>query len=48
MYTEGYKRYVVGALTLVYTSNCIDRGLIVLLLQRSRKIRNYPIRNLAL
>jgi MFS family permease len=33
MFTESYKRYVLGALTLVYTLNYLDRGLIILLLQ---------------
>jgi MFS family permease len=31
--SEAYKRYVLGALTLVYTLNYLDRGLIILLLQ---------------
>ena len=33
MFTERYKRYVLSTLTLVYTLNYVDRGLIVLLLQ---------------
>jgi len=33
MFSEGYKRYVLAALTLVYTLNYLDRGLIILLLQ---------------
>lgn len=33
MFTEPYKRYVLGILTLVYTLNYVDRGLIILLLE---------------
>jgi MFS family permease len=33
MFSEGYRRYVLGALTLVYTLNFLDRGLVALLLQ---------------
>jgi MFS family permease len=33
MFSPGYKRYVLGTLTLVYTLNYLDRGLIILLLQ---------------
>jgi MFS family permease len=33
MFTESYRRYVLGALTAVYTLNFLDRGLIGLLLQ---------------
>jgi MFS family permease len=33
VYSEAYKRYVLGALTLVYTLNYVDRGLVILLLQ---------------
>jgi MFS family permease len=33
MFSQGYKRYVLGVLTLVYTLNYLDRGLIILLLQ---------------
>jgi MFS family permease len=33
MFSEAYKSYVLGALTLVYSLNFLDRGLIVLLLQ---------------
>jgi MFS family permease len=33
MFSERYKRYVLGAVTLVYTLNFLDRGLIALLLQ---------------
>src|SRR5712671_5339206 len=33
MFSEGYRRYVLGTLTLVYTLNYLDRGLIALLMQ---------------
>jgi len=33
VFSEGYKRYVLGVLTLVYTLNCLDRSLIGLLLE---------------
>jgi len=33
MFSVGYKRYVLGTLTLVFTLNFVDRGLIGLLLQ---------------
>jgi MFS family permease len=33
MFSEAYKRYVLGTLTLVYTLNYLDRGLMLLLLQ---------------
>ena len=33
MFSESYRRYVLGTLTLVYTLNFLDRGLIILLLQ---------------
>jgi MFS family permease len=33
MFSEAYKRYVLGALTFVYALNYLDRGLILLLLQ---------------
>jgi len=33
MFSEAYKRYVLFALTLVYTWNYLDRGLIILLLE---------------
>jgi predicted MFS family arabinose efflux permease len=33
MFSNGYRRYVLGTLTLVYGLNFVDRGLIVLLLQ---------------
>lgn len=33
MFSQAYKRYVLGTLTLVYTLNYLDRGLVVLLLQ---------------
>jgi MFS family permease len=33
MFSDAYKRYVLGTLTLVYTLNYLDRGLIILLLQ---------------
>jgi predicted MFS family arabinose efflux permease len=33
MFSEVYKRYVLGALTLVYALNYLDRGLMLLLLQ---------------
>lgn len=33
MFSRGYRRYVLFALTLVYTLNCLDQGLIILLLQ---------------
>jgi predicted MFS family arabinose efflux permease len=33
VFSRGYRRYVLFALTLVYTLNCLDQGLIILLLQ---------------
>jgi MFS family permease len=33
MFTPAYKRYVIGTLTLVYTLNSLDSGLMILLLQ---------------
>jgi MFS family permease len=33
VFSEAYKRYVLGVLTLVYTLNYLDRGLIILFLQ---------------
>src|SRR6184192_2934849 len=33
MFSTGYKRYVLGTLTLVLTINFVDRGLMMLLLQ---------------
>jgi MFS family permease len=33
VFSEAYKRYVLGALTLVYLLNFLDRGLVILLLQ---------------
>jgi len=33
MFSDAYKRYVLGTLTLVYTLSYLDRGLILLLLQ---------------
>src|SRR5690349_1463529 len=33
MFSTGYERYVLATLTLVYTLNYLDRGLIILLLQ---------------
>src|SRR5687768_16525397 len=33
MFSEAYKRYVLATLTLVYTWNYVDRGLIIILLQ---------------
>jgi predicted MFS family arabinose efflux permease len=33
VFSESYKRYVLGTLTFVYTLNLLDRGLITLLLQ---------------
>jgi len=33
LFSEPYKRYVLAALTLVYTLNYVDRGLIILLLE---------------
>src|SRR6266852_3208001 len=37
MGSNAYKRYVLGTLTLVYTLNFMDRGLIMLLLQPIKK-----------
>jgi MFS family permease len=33
VFGRGYRRYVLATLTLVYTLNCLDQGLIILLLQ---------------
>ena len=41
--SQVYKRYVLGTLTIVYTVNYLDRGLIYLLLQPIKRTCIYPI-----